>query len=235
METIDTSRTRFGAAIVFLAPVVLAAGMLSHPFIGVGPPDPEVIGTVVSEHPTRWGVAHLVVALASGLVILAFLAIRSRLRDAGEQRWSARGVPLVVIGSTLYTMLPAMEFAPLAVTEAGGSVADTQAVLLPWFLPLLLAGAITFATGVFCFAKGIADSGILNRSGTILVAGALAAMAMSRFVPLSAVQLYAQAVLGVLALWPLGVHLWQHAAEQLDAAHRTATQTRIQPTARSQS
>lgn len=237
MATVDIRRRQLGAAIVFLAPTVLTGGMLAHPFIGFGPPDPEVIGTVVAAHPTRWGVAHLVVAVASGLMILAFLAVRNRLRDTGEERWSAWGIPFIVVGSTLFTMLPAMEFAPLAITRAGGNVADTQAALLSWFVPLLLAGAVTFVIGVFCFAKGIAVSQILSRRMTLLVAGALAAMAVSRFIPLGAMQLYGQAAFGVLALWPLALHLWQHADQHSPASAPDATRTpsRISTTPRSES
>jgi hypothetical protein len=36
---------------------------------------------------------HLATAIASGLLILAFLAIRSHPREAGEDRYSALGVP----------------------------------------------------------------------------------------------------------------------------------------------
>ena len=45
---------------------------------------------------------------------LAFLAIRSRLRVAGEERWSAAALPFVIMGSVLLAIFPGMEFAVLA-------------------------------------------------------------------------------------------------------------------------
>ena len=56
-----------------------------------------------------------------------------------------------------------MEFAPLAAAEAGVDGEAIQAALAPWFIPILVTGATTFAVGVFAFAKGIADSRILSR------------------------------------------------------------------------
>jgi hypothetical protein len=55
--------------------------------------------------------------VASGLLVLAFLAIRSYLREAGEDRWNILALPFIVVGSTLFAVLPGMEFAPLAAAE----------------------------------------------------------------------------------------------------------------------
>jgi hypothetical protein len=55
--------------------------------------------------------------VASGLLVLAFLAIRSYLRGTGEDRWSILALPFIVVGSTLFAVLPGMEFAPLAAAE----------------------------------------------------------------------------------------------------------------------
>lgn len=199
---------RSEAAIVALAPAVLLAGLIYHPYIGLGPPDPAVIGPVVAADPTHWGLAHLIVAIGSGLAVLAFLAIRGYLRDARGQGWSAAGVPFIVIGSTLFTLLPGLEFAPLAAAEIGANVRETQDALLAWFFPVLMAGGLLFTVGAVCFAKGIADSAMLSRPLTMLVAGSLAALGVSRFIPLAAVQFYVQAAAGVLALWPLAYLMW---------------------------
>lgn len=199
---------RSAAAIVALAPAVLLAGLLYHPYIGLGPPDPAVIGQVVAADPTRWGLAHLIVAIGSGLAVLAFLAIQSYLRDTSGQGWIAAGVPFIVIGSTLFTLLPGLEFAPLAAAEIGANVQETQDALFPWFFPVLIAGGLLFTVGTACFAKGIADSALLSRPLTMLVAGSLAVLGVSRFIPLAAVQFYVQAAAGVLALWPLAYLMW---------------------------
>ncbi|MDP8929880.1 MAG: hypothetical protein M3O70_15260, partial [Actinomycetota bacterium] len=65
-------------------------------------------------------------------MIVAFVAIRSYLRQAGEERFSAFGLPFIVIASTLYAVLPGLEFAPLAAAKTGGDVRAVQAALDPW-------------------------------------------------------------------------------------------------------
>jgi hypothetical protein len=208
MTQTETTKARFGAAIVAVAPAVLLIGFVSHPYIGMGPPDEAVIAAAVASETIRWGISHLTVAVASGLVILAFLAVRSHLRAAGEERFSAFGVPFVVIGSTLFAVLPGMEMAPLVVAETGGDVQAAQTALFPWFIPMLAIGAITFAIGVVGFARGIAESRVLSRRRTWLVVGALGVMAAARFVPLGAVQFYVQGAAGIVALWPLAYQMW---------------------------
>jgi hypothetical protein len=210
MAPTETTSARFRAAIVAIAPAVLLAGLVSHPHIGMGPPDPAAVAVAVVSDTTHWGLAHLTVSVGSGLAILAFLAIRSYLREAGEERWSALAVPFIVIGSTLFAVLPGMEFAPLAAAETGGDVRAAQAALIPWFAPILMTSAATFALGVLGFAKGIARSGVLSPRLTWLVVGALAVMAAARFVPMNAVQFYVQGTAGIVALWPLAYEMWMY-------------------------
>ena len=219
-----TTRARFGAAIVALAPAVMLAGLFAHPYIATLP-DEAAIAEAVTADTTHWGLAHLTVGVASGLLVLAFLAIRSYLRDAGEERWSILALPFIVVGGTLFAVLPGMEFAPLAAAEAGGDVQAAHAALAPWFLPILMIGAITFAVGVFTFAKGIADSRVLSRRLTRLVVGALVVMAVARFVPVGAVQFYVQSAAGIVALWPLAYEMWKH-----PETARPARQPRPMPT-----
>src|SRR5215211_2762446 len=169
-----TTRARFGAAIVALAPAVMLAGLFAHPYIATLP-DAVALAAAATADTTRWGLAHLTVGVASGLVVLAFLAIRSYLRDAGEERWSILALPFIM-GGTLFALLPGMEFAPLAAAKTGADVQAVQAALAPWFLPILVTGATTFAVGVFAFAKGIADSRVLSRRLAWLVVGALVLM-----------------------------------------------------------
>jgi hypothetical protein len=119
-----TTRARFGASIVALAPAVMLVGLFAHPYIAILP-DEAAIAKAVPADTTHWGLVHLTAGVASGLLVLAFLAIRSYLREAGEERWSIVALPFIVVGSTLFAVLPGMEFAPLA-AEAGGDVEAVQ-------------------------------------------------------------------------------------------------------------
>lgn len=198
------------AGIAALAPVVLLGAFLWHPPIpGRLPNDAGVAAAVVAD-PTRWGWAHVAAGVASAFVALAFIAVRSYLREASEERWSALGLPLVVIASTLFVLLPGMEFAALAAFETGGDVQAAQAALTPWFVPTLTASALTFALGVLAFAKGVAESRALPAGLTPLVVAGLVVMAAARLVPLAAVQFHVQSAAATVALWPLAYVMWTH-------------------------
>lgn len=203
-----TTTSRLLAVITALAPLVMLAAFVWHPYIAGRLPNDTAIADAVAADPTRWGLAHLAAGVASGVVILAFIAVRGYLREQGEDRWSALGLPFIVIGSTLYTLLPGLEFAPLAAVRAGGDAEAVQGALESWFVPILITGSITFALGVLGFVTGIARSGGLSRGLAWLVVVALIVMAASRFVPLFAVQLYVQAAAALVALWPLAHRMW---------------------------
>ena len=160
MAQVEATRARSRAAIVAIAPAVLLAGFAYHPFLDP-PTDPATIATGAAADTTRWGLAHLALAVGYGLVVLAFIAIRSYLREAGGERWSGAALPFIVMGSTLFAVLTGMEFAPLAAAEAGADAQAAQAALIPWFVPILLAGGVGFALGALGFATGIAEAGIL--------------------------------------------------------------------------
>jgi hypothetical protein len=197
-------------AIVVLAPAVALSGHAYHPWIG-SPADPgflERLAAAVAADPTRWAVAHLGVAVGSGLMILAFLAIRSYLREAGEERWSALGLPFLVMGSVLYALLPAIEFAPIGAYGAGADVAAVQAALMPWFVRILITGAALFALGVLGFAFAIVRSRVLGPGLTWLVVGALVVLAITRFAPVGAAQLYVGPAASLVALWGLAYAMW---------------------------
>ncbi len=196
--------------VVVIAPVIWLAALSYHPYLPGRQPNLEALAEAVESDPTRWGTAHLATGVASALLILAFVAIRTHLHEAGEDRWSAAALPFLVIGCTLYAMLPGMEFAPLAAFETGGDVEAAQEALLPWFIPLLVAGGITFAIGTFGFAVAVFRSGLLGPGLTRVIAAALVVMALSRLVPLSAVQFYLQGVAGLVALLPLAHSMWKH-------------------------
>lgn len=204
----ERTTSRFRAVITAVAPLVLLGAFMWHPYIAGRLPNDAAIAHAVADGHTRWGLVHLAAGVASGVVVLAFIAIRGLIRGRGDDPWSAFGVPFIVIGSMFYTLLPGMEFAALAAVEAGTDAAAAQSALQPWFLPVLLIGAVTFAVGVFSFAKGIASLSILSPALTRLVVAALVIFAVSRFVPLFAVQGYVQAAAALVALWPLAGRMW---------------------------
>lgn len=204
----EMTRARFRAAIVAIAPTVLLAAFVYHPYIA-DLSDKAAVASALASDTTRWGLSHLAVGVGSGIAVLAFLAIRSYLREAGEERWSILALPFIVMGSTLFAFLPAMEIAMLAAAEIGADVQAAQTALDSWFFPILLSAAVSFALGVLGFAMGIVRSRILSPRLTLFVAGALAVMSAARFVPLGAA-LYVGGAAGMLALWPLAYELWKH-------------------------
>ena len=211
----ETTNGRAGAAAVAIAPVMLVVAFALHPHIGYGLPDQEAVGAAVAGQTTRWGLAHLLTGVASGTIALAFLAIRARLRETGGDRWSARGIPLVVMGCTLYTFLPGMEFAPLAAAESGGNATAAAEALVSWFVPIHVAGSLAFAAGVLAFAKGICDSDILAAKMERLVVVALVVAVSARLVPVVAVQFYVQSAASLVAFWPLAMEMWNVSASRL--------------------
>ncbi len=206
--TTTTTRGRFGAAAVAVAPAVMFVALVGHPFIA-RLPDADGVAEAVEQGTTRWGIVHLLTMVGSALIALAFLAIRARLRDAGEDRFSAWALPFVIAGSAFYGLLPALEFAPMSAALTGGDAAAVQTELVPWFIPIMATGVILFAVGIFGFVRGIVAGQVLSRPLTRVVVTALVVLAVSRLVPLGAVQFYVQAIAGLVALWPLAYHLWR--------------------------
>jgi hypothetical protein len=203
-----TTRAQFRAAIVAIAPAVLLFAFVYHPYISP-PTDPAAIAAAATSDTTRWGLSHLAIGVGYGLAVLAFLAIRSYLREAGEERWSILALPFIVMGSTLFVVLTGMEIGLMAAAETGADVAAVQSALFPWFIPILLTGALSFALGVLGFAMGIIRSRVIGARLTWIVVGALVVMAVARFVPLSAAP-YVIAAAGIVALWPLAYEMWKH-------------------------
>lgn len=208
MAPTETTGARFRAAIVAIAPAVLFAGFFYHPFIEPAT-DPGAIAAAAATSTTRWGLAHLTIAVGYGLIVVSFIAVRSYLREAGEDRWSGMALPFIAMGSTLFVVLTGMEFAPLAAIQTGADARAAQAALFPWFIPILVVGAISFMLGALGFATAIARSGVLGPVQTRLVVGGLVVMAAARVIPLSMTP-YVIAVAGILALWPLAYTMWRH-------------------------
>lgn len=205
-----TTKARWGATSLVIAPVVLLASFLTHPRVG-NPVDPgfaEAVAVAVAANPTAWAFSHLMAAVGSGLVALAFLALRGYLREAGEDRWSAVGLPFVVFGSVMFALLPAMELAPVAAADAGLDIAAVQRALGIWFLSVLVIGSAIFAVGGITFALGVVRSVIMRPAPARIVAGLLVAVAATRFIPLTAVVFYVQSAALIAALWTLAYVMW---------------------------
>jgi hypothetical protein len=181
--------------------MVLLAGIAYHPFIA-DLRDKEAVAAALTADVTRWSIAHLVVAVGSPLVALAFLAVAAALRQRGEWRWSARSVPFVVVGSSLFALLPAMEITVLAAALAGADPVAVSLELDAWFMPLLLSGAAVFAVGSAFVARSVVSASVLGRGTALLVGAALLVAAASRFLPFTAALLVGAGAL-VVALWPL--------------------------------
>ena len=171
--TSGRARRITAATTVAIAPMVLLAGIAYHPFIA-DLRDKEAVAAALTSDVTRWSIAHVVAAIGSLLVALAFLAVAAALRQRGEWRWSGRSVPFVVAGSSLFALLPAMEITVLSAYLAG---ADPVAVLLEldaWFRPVLLTGAAVFAVGAAFVARSVAAAAVLGRGMTMLVVTGMA-------------------------------------------------------------
>jgi hypothetical protein len=205
---------RSRAAIVAVAPLVLLAAFVAHPYIGLGLPDEASVARAAASNTFRWGISHLTVGVASALLLLAFIAIRGYLREAGEERWSARALPFVVVGGTLYAILPGMEFAALAAAETGGDVRAAQAAVEPWFIPVIVTSGVASAIGIVGFARGILSVGPGALGIPKFVVVAFGAVAVTRIVPLTVVQFYLQSAATMIALAPLAYAMWQRSPKR---------------------
>ena len=212
MANAELTRARFRPAVVAVAPAVLVIGFASHPYV-LRPTDEAALAAAAASDTTRWGLSHLAIGVGYGLAVLAFIAVRSYLREAGEERWSVVALPFIALGCAMFPILTGMEFALLAAAETGGDGAEAQAALTPWFVPVLLTGGISFALGAFGFAMGIARSKVLSAQLTRLVTGAFVVMVVARFVPLGAAQPVI-GVAGIVALWPLAYTMWKQPVAQ---------------------
>jgi hypothetical protein len=203
----STTKARLRAAIVAVAPTLVLVGFVYHPYVAK-PTDEAALAEAAASDTARWGLAHLTIGVGYALVVLAFIGLRSYLRDAGEERWSVWALPFVAFGSALFTILTGMEFALLAAAETGGDVEAAQSELIPWFIPILLTGAVCFTLGAVGYGMAIVRSHVFSRHLTWLVAGALVVMAAARFVPLGVAPIVI-GVAGVAALWPLAYEMWR--------------------------
>lgn len=211
-ETTDGVSTRRSAAIVAIGPLLLLGAQLWHPPLPGRLPDSNAVADAAAADTTRWGLSHLALAIASAMIMLAFVAVRGHLRDCGDRSLSAVGLGFVVIGSTLYAVLPGMEFSLLAADETGADLAATQDALESWFVPILIGGSLLFAIGTALFAVAVVRSAGLGRTEALVIAGALVLFGLSRLVPIGVVQFYVQPAAALLALLPIAAEIAARAA-----------------------
>ncbi len=172
----EQSRRRAGAVVLFVAPVVFVSGILAHPFVRTYL-DTHVVADAVGGAPTRWLAAHLTMAVGIGLVLVAVLVIRGQFRDAGDERWSAFGTPLLLVGGALLAALVGAEVTLGAVAHTGGDVHAVLETGVTW--PLVLAGMPLFAVGWLCFAVAFYRSPLLSPPLNWLAIAALIAIPIS--------------------------------------------------------
>lgn len=104
--------------------------MLWHPPLPGRLPDSDAVADAAATDISRWGLHHLPGAIAAAVAV-SFIAVRGFLRERGDGWVSAVGLAFVVVGSTLYAVLPGMEFSVVAAHETGTDLAATQDALQP--------------------------------------------------------------------------------------------------------
>ncbi|MGH2720037.1 MAG: hypothetical protein ACRDJO_00350, partial [Actinomycetota bacterium] len=202
-----TRTERLHAAITAGAPVALLGAMASHPHIP-DLTDKAAVAAAAGAGATRWALSHLAVGIASALLLLALLAVCAWLGAAEGGRRSGRAVPLLVVGSTLFAFLPAIEIATLGAVEAGADPVAVQSAIERWFVPIMLASNLSFGLGIAVLARSLGSSGALPPRLAGVVVGALALTAVTRFVP-STPALALGGIAAVVALWPLALTMWR--------------------------
>lgn len=202
---------RAGAIAVGAGPVLLLAAFLWHPPLPGRLPDDAAVADAAAADPTRWGLVHLATVLASAAIAVAFVAVRDHLRAHGDAGPTTFGLGAVVVGSTMYAVLPGLEFAQLAALETGADLAATQAALRGWFMVFLLGGSVVFLLGMIAFAVAVRRTAPMGGGLDTVVVVALVVFGLTRLVPVGAVQFYVQSAAAMLALLPLAVDMWVRA------------------------
>lgn len=193
------------SAVLFIAPVVFLAGALAHPFVRTYL-DTSVVADAVSSAPNRWAVAHLTLAVGIGLMLLAVLVIRRRLREAGEERWSERGTTLVMLGGVLLAAVVGSEVTLAAVVTSGGDVLSVLEEVEAFSFPLFGVGVLLFVSGWLSFAVAFRRArplpGTANRAAMVAMAAILIGFLLPQT---SGTYIYGTALLGVC--WLVGYEI----------------------------
>jgi hypothetical protein len=201
----ERTRTWAGAAVLFIGSAVFLAGSLAHPFVR-DYMDTTVVADAVSAAPGQWAVAHVILAVGLGLVLLAVLVIREQFRGPGELRWSAAAVPLLIVGATLFGAIVGSEITLAAVVDTGGDVLAVREATEALTLPLVLAGFLLFGLGWLCFAMAFYRARILPSALNWLAIVALVAIPIASFIP-QTLGTYAYGLAILMVSWLVGYHM----------------------------
>lgn len=201
----EQQRTRAGAAVLFVAPVVLLAGLVAHPFVS-SYLDPGTIARAVTGAPDRWAWSHLLITVGLALILVGVIVIRHRCREKGEQRWSLAATPLLLAGGTLLSAVAGSDITLAAVATSGQDVLAVLAAGETAVAPLYLGGAVMFATGWLLLAVALHRPPILPPLSRWVTTTALAVVAIALFVPQTSAT-YAYGAALVVANWLIGYRI----------------------------
>lgn len=198
----ERTRSRMDASILFVAPVVFLAGLVAHPFVRTYL-DTEVVAEAISGAPSRWAIAHTVIAVGAGLILLAALAIRRRFRIAGEQGWSAIGFALLAVSGVLQGAVVGSEITLSAVVDTGSDLLAVLTEVELWTRPLFIGAIVLFMLGWLSFGVAFRRVPILPPARNRLAIVALIAIPVASLIPQSSgTYLYGIAML--LVCWLVG-------------------------------
>jgi hypothetical protein len=206
----EQTQQQLRAVTVAVAPVVLLAGFLSHPYVA-DPMDPSEIAAAAAADPGRWGLAHIVLAVGLAFSLLMFFAVRTHLRGIGENRWSFVSVPLAAVGLTMFAFIVGVDgLGGRAAAEIGAEAAYFEEAY-DLTLPVQLAAGIFTALALLALALAVASSGLLAGAMRVIVVVAFLVVAASLFVPMGWAA-YVGSPAFVVGAWPVAYAMWPREA-----------------------
>jgi len=201
----ERARTWAGAAVLFIAPAVFLAGVLAHPFVS-DYTRTSLVADAISAAPGQWAVAHLILAVGLGLMPLVVLVIRDQFRRVGEQRWSAAGAPLLIVGASLLGAYAGTEITLAAVVNSGGNVLAVRVADATLTAPLFLGGVLLFGLGWLSVAMAFYRARILPSALNWWAMVALVAIPIASFIP-QTWGTYAYGLAIIMVCWMVGYRM----------------------------
>jgi hypothetical protein len=178
------SRQRARAGVLFVAPAILLAGILLHPFVSTYL-DVGVVAAAVMAAPERWAASHVIIPVGMGLLLLAVVVIRGEFRRAGEQRWSVIALPPLFVGGAILGAVAAAEITLTAVVSTGSDLHAVMESNAAWTMPYILIGGLAFAIGWLSTAVAFHRAPILPRVQNWVAIVASLVIAVGLFIPLT--------------------------------------------------
>ena len=210
----NSAQAKLRAVAVFVFPVIGLVGLLYQPYVN-DLTDPAAVGAAVAAGPTRWLWSQTLQAAALVAAILAVVAIRIYLRDAGEDRWSFPAVPFVTIGAAVFIfLLGAGAVGGWVIVELGGSAGEVGQFFDEagrFALPAFVIGGIAFSLGLLSLAAAVRRSGTLGDAAAWLVVIAVIVLVVAGFIPAGWADLVV-GVAAVIAAWLIAYQMWQDAS-----------------------